>query len=338
VTARRFFRGFAPLLACAFTVTLVSPADAYLKFGTRVGDRVVSLKWNRRPVRYVVGDRGAAGVSADQLQTAIDRAFRTWQALETSDISFEFGGFTSTTALAGDGSSTLGFVNRPDLDRVLGQTSFFIDTRSGEILEADIFFNSVFQWSVAPAGEPDRFDLESVALHEIGHLQGLGHSAIGETELRPEGGRRVTAAGTVMFPIAFSPGNISARELQPDDIAGVSDLYAIDALRGRTGSMSGRVTKNGGAVFGAHVIAFNLQTAALVAGFSVESDGGFTIASLDPGVYLVRVEPIDDASVESFFSDAARVDVDFRVSYYERLVIVPGGGGTDRLGVKVTGK
>lgn len=336
--ARKTLRGLAAWLALAYTVGVVSPVEGYLKFGTRIGDRIVSLRWNRIPVRYVVGDLGVVGVSADQLQGAVDRAFRTWEALETSDIRFEFAGVTRAAAVQGDGVSTLGFTNRPDLDRVLGQTSFFIDTRSGEILEADIFFNSAFQWSVAPGGEPDRFDLESVALHEIGHLLGLGHSAIGETELRPEGGRRVLAAGAVMFPIAFTAGNISARELKPDDMAGASDLYPNGALRGRTGSMSGRVTKNGGAVFGAHVIAFNLQTAALVAGFSVESDGGFTVGSLDPGVYIVRVEPIDDASVESFFSDAARVDVDFLVSYYERLVIVPGGGGTDRLEVKVTGK
>lgn len=336
--ARRRLRGFTRLMACVFTMSLVTPAEAYLKFGTRVGDRVVPLKWSRIPVRYFVSDRPAAGVSTDQLRSAIDRAFRTWQDLGTSDISFEFAGFTTATPLQEDGASTLGFVNRADLDRTLGQTGFLIDTRSGDILEADIFFNSAFQWSVAPGGEPDRFDLESVALHEIGHLLGLGHSAIGETELRPEGGRRVIAAGAVMFPIAFSPGNISGRELKPDDIAGVMDLYPSSGVRDRTGSISGRVTRNGAVVFGAHVLAFNLRTAALVSGFSVESDGGFTVAALDPGVYVVRVEPLDDASVESFFSDVARVDVDFRVSFYERLVIVPAGGGTDRLDVKLAAK
>ena len=85
----------------------------------------------------------------------------------------------------------LGFRSRPDLDRVLASTSFLIDSSTGALIESDIFFNSAFPWSVAAAGEAGRFDLESIALHEIGHFSGLGHSALGETELIATGGRRV---------------------------------------------------------------------------------------------------------------------------------------------------
>ena len=55
-----------------------TPAQAYLKFGVRVGTREVTLKWNRTPVRYFVTDRGVAGVSAQQFQAAVTRAFQTW--------------------------------------------------------------------------------------------------------------------------------------------------------------------------------------------------------------------------------------------------------------------
>ena len=108
---------------------------------------------------------------------------------------------------------------------MLASTSFLVDRVTGALLESDIFFNSAFPWSVAPAGATGRFDLESIALHEIGHLSGLGHSALGETELRDGGGRRVLAAEAVMFPIAFTAGSIAARTLKADDIAGISDLY-----------------------------------------------------------------------------------------------------------------
>ena len=81
----------------------------------------------------------------------------------------------------------------------------------GEVLEADIFLNSSFSWSVANGGDAGRQDVESIALHELGHLHGLGHSMLGETELIG-GGRRVIGAEAIMFPIAFASGSVN-REL-----------------------------------------------------------------------------------------------------------------------------
>jgi hypothetical protein len=209
---------------------------------------------------------------------------------------------------------------------------------NGEIVEADIFFKASFPWSVSPSGEPGRYDLESIAVHEAGHFLGLGHSALGETELRPEGGRRVLATGAVMFPIALSPGNLDGRTLRPDDEAGVSDLYPTSDFRVRTGSLGGQVRKGGLGVFGAHVVAFDPATGRLVGNFSLSSDGRFVIAGLRPGPHIVRVEPLDDGDVESFFEDVELVDPDFRVTFLERLAVVPRGGSTGHLEIVVPPK
>lgn len=326
------------LLAVLLAVGVQWPAAAYQTYGVRAGGRVVTLKWGRQPVRYYVTERSAPGVTASQFREAAGRAFATWAAVPGASVSAEFLGFTSADPFDDDGRVTLGFLDRPDLDRVLGATNFLVDTVTGEIIESDIFFNTAFAWSVASGGESGRFDLESIVLHETGHLFGLGHSALGETELRAGGGRRVIAAEAVMFPIAFPAGSTS-RGLRPDDIAGVSELYPRSGAPG-TGSIGGRVTKNGAGVLGAHIVAFNPRTGALVGNFSVDDQGTFSISGLEAGPHILRVEPVDDAELDSFFDDpiASRVDVDFKVTYHDRLVVVPRSGGAEAVEIKVTAK
>lgn len=325
------------LLAMVLVLFVAAPLGAYLKLGTRLGSRTVTLRWEQFPVRYFVGAAGTDGVTAQQFQTAIVRAFNTWDEVGTAETSSQFVGFTQASPLFEDGMNVLAFLNRPDQDRTLAATTFTVDTTDGRILESDIFFNSAFPWSTADAGVAGRFDVESIALHEVGHLWGLSHSALGETEMRP-GGRRVLAAETVMFPIAFSGGSIAGRALKADDIAGISDIYPAQAFRRELGSISGRVTKNSQGVIGAHVTAFSPRTGKLVGGFTLAADGSFVIAGLEPGPQVLRVEPLDDADITSFFEESLGVDLDFNVKFYERVVIVPRGGGTSNIDIRVTPK
>ncbi len=328
------------VVACTLVGMLAAGArpQAYLKLGYRAGTQLVSLKWSRFPVRYFVSDRGVPGVAAWQLQAAADRAFQTWAGVATAQVSASFVGYTAAPPFEEDGLSVIGFLDRPEMTRVLGATTFLVDSTNGEILEADIYLNAAFPWSVAAAGEAGKFDVESILVHEIGHLFGLGHSAIGETELRPTGGRRVIAAETVMFPVAFAAGSIEGRRLAADDLAGISDLYPAATFRARTGSISGRVTKDGRGLFGAHIVAMNPATGALVGNFSLSDDGSFAIAGLEPGPHLLRVEPLDDGDVESFFERSAAVTLDFAVTFAPELVVVPRGGSTRPIEIRVEAK
>lgn len=321
-------------IAAVVFVLAVESVSAYSHLTLNSGTR---LRWDTTPVRWFATDRGVAGVSAADFQATLARAFATWEAVPTASIAFQFVGFTSATPSEDDGLSVLGLEDHPELERVLGATTFVIDILTDEIVESDVFFNASFPWSTAAAGDASRFDLESVAVHEIGHFLGLGHSALGETEVQPEGGRRVLGSAAVMFPISLGRGSVADRRVQPDDIAGASDLYPDGNFRQQTGAARGRVLRDGRGVRGAHVVAFNVRTRALVAGFSLGAGGEFEIAGLDPGAHVIRVEPLDDADIESFFSTRG-VDVDFQVTFRPRLFVAPAGGVGERFDVTVRPK
>lgn len=327
------------VVVCAAVVLLLSrEAGAYLKIGTTVSNgSVVSIHWGGFPIRYLVTNRDVPGVSAPQLQQAIDRAFHTWQAVPSLPLSSQFVGFTGLAPSDGDGANVIGFEDHPELDRVLGATSFTLDTVTGEILSSDIFLNTAFPWSVSDAGEAGRQDVESIVVHELGHLHGLGHSALGETELLAGGGRRVIAENSIMFPIAFTAGSLN-RSLYPDDVAGISDIYGSAAFRSATGTITGHVTKNGAGVLGAHVVAFDPTTNTMIGGFSLSDDGAFAVGGLQPGTYVLRAEPLDDADPGAFLSTSIDVDFNFKPAFASKLVNVPRGGTTGGIELKVAPK
>jgi Matrixin len=322
------------LMAVAVSVGGGDVGHAYLRSFLDLDGERIFVRWLEPTIRYVVNDRGVSGVSGAELQTVVDRAFARWRDVPTSAISFQSAGVTTASPLDQDFINTIGFINAPEFEGVLGLTTVTFDTVTGEIVEADIFFNSTELWSVAAQGQAGRFDLESVATHEAGHFLGLDHSALGFFEEK-DGDVRLASAEAIMFPYAFDAGNIALRTLRPDDIAGASFIYPDGDFSATTGTLSGRVIRGTAGAYGAHVMALNPITGRMIGGFVLGSAGEFAIAGLEPGQYVVRVEPIDDIGIDSFFEEPPTVELDFAPRFYDRFVTVPAGGVSERFDIQV---
>src|SRR5262249_23010590 len=137
---------------------------------------------------------------------------------------------------------------------------------------------------------------------------------------------------------ARSPGSTAERTLKADDMAGIAEIYQTSDFTRVTGSVSGKVTKTGTGVLGAHIVAFNPASGKLVGGFTLSDDGTFTIAGLEPGPQVVRVGPLDDGDISSFLDPALNIDVNFKVVFSNKLVVVPPGGTAPSIEVKVVAK
>lgn len=125
---------------------------------------------------FVVNDRRAPEPIRSVLASALDRAAGTWEQADAATHLDRVG--TTTSARARYDGQNLVFWRA--LSRgIIAVAYVWYHPFTGEVLDADMAFNTRVPWSVSdPAsgdcgGVPGTFDVQAVATHEFGHWVGL---------------------------------------------------------------------------------------------------------------------------------------------------------------------
>jgi len=164
----------------------------------------VTCSWDHTNLTYAF-DHGTTDIAGNGELDAVRRAFATWAAAAP------FAFTEVTTAQNPDISIDWRNANDPDHSMVGGVLAHSDFPPGCSVVNPGLpkplhFDDSENTWSIGAAS--GAFDVETVALHEIGHLLGMQHT---------------TVIGAVMFPSVSS--NFTLRTLQADDLAGIGQLY-----------------------------------------------------------------------------------------------------------------
>lgn len=161
------------------------------------------LVWPSFPV---VQNYNPAGEPVVTAQAALLATHATWTSVATSRASMVSGGVTTrcpSLVQECPGAQTIDGFDDVGWLPISGCCTLGVTWYSTSLLEADMALNTNFSW--ADDGVTD-FDIETVYLHENGHVLGVGHSS---------------TVGAVMEPIYAGVRDA----LHTDDIAAVTALY-----------------------------------------------------------------------------------------------------------------
>ena len=207
VTNNQPLRCIALLCTCSVLVLWSCSENAH-GFQVSKTDGGLAIRWPTTSAGFYINPAGApsAGLSA------IQAAMQTWINVTTSNFSFVYKGQTSSTSFGqNDGSNMVcfGALVGAQYDSTLAVNTIFFNGQTGLLSDSDIKFNTNFTW--ATGNSPDAYDVQTIALHELGHALALD-------DLYESGD-----TAKVMYGYC-DPGEIK-RFLSQDDMDGITYLY-----------------------------------------------------------------------------------------------------------------
>ncbi len=149
------------------------PTNVANKASNSACSKLIGGKWKNLPVNYIIDTANTDGLSPDFVKQSLFNSAERIDAVTSSELFLN--AFSTGTNLRygiNDNNNVITFALLSD-NNAIAITYIWYSRSSKQIYDADIVFNSYYNWGDATQN-PSLMDLENIATHELGHVVGLG--------------------------------------------------------------------------------------------------------------------------------------------------------------------